>query len=277
MDEMGAIGGGFMSQLAWGSDPRLLPKPVADAMESLFNSTEDHTGQKVPTPYGTESDVQGLLTMLLEFWISGGMPPLFADFRKVWETDDLVEIARRDGIVLPADAKWLLKGLADYDNSGSASFDWAGKPGDSMAKCMEGVSMPKADEFYFCDKGNSVTFMTPGGIDILTGRLWYVQPKDKWILTWDDAETFDLPEPLAKALANASSPGWPHTWVGFNNFPLSLVKHISPANHWHAVWNTDRRRLLYAMDSLGIVDMHASKFPQYRPGIDIPPTLLSLV
>ena len=122
-----------------------------------------------------------------------------------------------------------------------------------------------------------MTFMTPGDIEMLTGRLWYVQPKDKWALTWDDAVTCELPDVLAKKLAGLSSPGWPHTWVAFQNFALDLVKHISPANHWHAVWNTDRRRLLYALDSFGIQNLHASKFPAYTAGRDIPPPLLSLI
>jgi len=64
MTDLNAVGGGFMSQLEWGSDLRGIPLPVADGMESLFNSTFDHRGRKPPTPYATEADVQGLLTML---------------------------------------------------------------------------------------------------------------------------------------------------------------------------------------------------------------------
>ena len=47
-----------------GLRPAGIPLPVADAMESFFNSTFDHNGPKVPTPFATEADVQGLLTML---------------------------------------------------------------------------------------------------------------------------------------------------------------------------------------------------------------------
>jgi len=274
--EVNAIGGGFTSQLSWGSDKRLLPRPVADAMESLFNGSHDHNGPKTPMPYATEADVQGLLTMMILFWISGGMPPLFADFRKVWESADLEAEARKLELTLP-DESWARKGIVDFDNSGSAGFPWAGRPGMPVEEYMQGVSMPQADKAYFPGGGNSVTFMTPGDIPMLTGRLWYVQPKDKWALTWDDATSRQLPDPLAKKLASLSSPGWPHTWVEFDNFPLPLVKHVSPANHWHAVWNTDRRRLLYALDVFGVQDLHASKFPAYRPGHNIPPTLLSLI
>ena len=46
MADLNAVGGGFMSQLEWGSDPRGIPLPVADVMESLFNSTFDHNGRK---------------------------------------------------------------------------------------------------------------------------------------------------------------------------------------------------------------------------------------
>ncbi|MCK4275489.1 MAG: hypothetical protein KAX78_03180, partial [Phycisphaerae bacterium] len=85
MADLNAVGGGFMNQLEWGSDRRGIMLPVPDAMESLFNSTFDHNGNKPALPYATEADVQGLLTMLFMTWLSGGNPPLFMDFRKVWE------------------------------------------------------------------------------------------------------------------------------------------------------------------------------------------------
>ncbi|HAZ64380.1 MAG TPA: hypothetical protein DCZ72_12345, partial [Armatimonadetes bacterium] len=84
MADLGAVGGGFMSQLEWGSDRRGKPLPVADTMESLFNSTFDHNGPKPAQPFATEADMQGLLTMLFFTWLSAGNPPLFMDFRKVW-------------------------------------------------------------------------------------------------------------------------------------------------------------------------------------------------
>ena len=74
MTELNAVGGGFMSQLEWGSDLRGSPLPVADCMESLFNSTFDHNGSKPPLPYATEADAQGLLTMLFMTWL-GSLGP----------------------------------------------------------------------------------------------------------------------------------------------------------------------------------------------------------
>ncbi|MFP4106849.1 MAG: hypothetical protein ACLFVU_12265, partial [Phycisphaerae bacterium] len=94
MTDLNAVGGGFMSQLEWGSDNRGMPMPVADAMESIFNSTFDHNGSKAPLPYATEADMQGLLTMLFMTWMSGGNPPLFMDFRKVWEPWEIKKLAK---------------------------------------------------------------------------------------------------------------------------------------------------------------------------------------
>ena len=89
LKDLNAVGGGFMSQLEWGSDRRGIPLPVADAMESFFNSTFDHNGPKMPLPFATEADVQALLTMLFFSSLTGGNPPLFMDFRKVWEPWEL--------------------------------------------------------------------------------------------------------------------------------------------------------------------------------------------
>ncbi|OPX34050.1 hypothetical protein B1H10_04475 [candidate division KSB1 bacterium 4484_188] len=106
LDELNAVGGGFMSQLEWGSDLRGIPLPVADVMESLFNSTFDHTGQKPVVPFATEADVQGLLTMLFMTYLSAGEPPLFMDFRKVWEAWELKELAQKLGIPLKGETLW---------------------------------------------------------------------------------------------------------------------------------------------------------------------------
>ena len=98
MADLNALGGGFMSQLEWGSDLRGIPLPVADVMESFFNSTFDHNGRKAPLPYATEADVQGLLTMLFMTYLSGGNPPLFMDFRKLWEAWEIRDLAKNIGI-----------------------------------------------------------------------------------------------------------------------------------------------------------------------------------
>lgn len=253
MADLNAVGGGFMSQLEWGSDTRGIPLPVADGMESLFNSTFDHNGRKPPLPYATEADVQGLLTMLFFTWLSGGNPPLFMDFRKVWEAWELKALAARLGVSLKGDTIWEKKGLVDGDNSGSASFDWAAKPGASVKEIMAGVSMPLADPHYFPGLGNSVTFVSPGGIEGIAGRLAYSATSNMFTLFWDEACTVDLPEKLAQAVCNTSTPTWPHTFVVPKYASMVEYKQYAPANHFHMTWNLKPARLEYWMDLTNVL------------------------
>lgn len=95
------------------------------------------------------------------------------DFRKVWEKWELEALAKNIGVRLPANQLWAQKGLVDGDNSGSASFDWAARPGASIEEIMSGVSMPLQDRNYFPGMGNSVTYVSPGGIEGIAGRLTY--------------------------------------------------------------------------------------------------------
>lgn len=253
MADLNAVGGGFMSQLEWGSDTRGIPLPVADCMESLFNSTFDHTGRKPPLPYATEADVQGLLTMLFFTWLSGGNPPLFMDFRKVWEAWEIKALANRLGVALKGDTIWEKKGLVDGDNSGSASFDWAAKPGASVKEIMSGVSMPLADAGYFPGLGNSVTFMSPGGIEGIAGRMAYSALNNMFTLFWDEACTVELPAKLAQAVCNTSTPTWPHTFVVPKYASMIEYKQYAPANHFHMTWNLKPARLQYWMDLANVL------------------------
>ena len=275
MKDLNAVGGGFMSQLEWGSDMRGTPLPVADAMESMFNSTFDHNGRKAPLPYATEADVQGLLTMLFMTYLSGGNPPLFMDFRKVWEGWEIKELASKIGVKVPAKADYIAKGLVDGDNSGSASFDWAGMPGASIRSLMSGISMPLADEGYFPGGGNSVTFMTPEGIDGIAGRLAYSSLSNKFSMIWDEAYTTSVPEKLCKAMCDLTTPAWPHTFVVPKYASMLEYKQYAPANHFHMTWNLPVSRMQYWMDLSGIssVTPWAAR-PKFIEGTDRPLPLI---
>ena len=253
MKDLNAIGGGFMSQLEWGSDFRGTPLPVADAMESMFNSTFDHNGPKAPLPYATEADVQGLLTMLFFTYLSGGNPPLFMDFRKVWEGWEIKALAKKVGVKVNPKADYIKKGLVDGDNSGSASFDWAGKPGTSIKQLMSRISMPLADEGYFPGGGNSVTFMTPAGIEGIAGRMAYSALNDKFSLIWDEAYTTSVPTKLGKAMCDLTTPTWPHTFVVPKYASMVEYKQYAPANHFHMTWNLPVARLQHWMDLTGVI------------------------
>lgn len=274
LNDLNAVGGGFMSQLEWGSDLRGLPLPVADAMESFFNSTFDHNGRKAPVPFATEADVQGLLTMLFMSGLTGGAPPLFMDFRKVWEPWELQALAQKLDFSLP-DATWATKGLVDGDNSGSASFDWAAAPGASVDEIMAAVSMPLADSGYFPGMGNSVTFISPGGLTGIAGRLTFSDLCGIFSMSWDEASSAGVPDPLATALCKATTPQWPHTFVVPKYASMNEYKHLPPANHFHMVQGLSPARLQYWMDLNCVLSQaNWSARPSFVEGVDRPLPLL---
>jgi len=279
MADLNAVGGGFMSQLEWGSDPRGIPLPVADGMESLFNSSFDHTGRKQPIPFATEADTQGLLTMLYFTWLSGGNPPLFMDFRKVWEPWEINQLAEKLGLGdAEPDALWRQKGLVDGDNSGSASFDWAAEPGASVEDIMSRVSFPLADEFYFPGGGNSVFFVSPAGLDGIAGRLAYSATQNIFSLIWDEATTVSLPDELTQAVCATSTATWPHTWVVPKYATMGEYKQFAPANHFHMTWDLKVSRLEYWMDLANVLSCTPWQArPEYVEGVDRPTPLLYVI
>ena len=278
LEDVGAVGGGFMNQLEWGSDRRGVPLPICDAAESLFNSTFDHRGAKPPTPFATEADVQGLLTMLFMTWLSGGHPPLFMDFRKVWEPWEIQALAKKLGVKFTKGDLWAQRGFVDGDNSGSASLDWAGRPGDETEKIMKRVAMPQADPGYFPGGGNSVTFFTPGGIPGIAGRMAYSAPTGLFSLIWDEAVTDEMPANLAQAVASTSTPTWPHTWVVPKYATMAEYKQYAPANHFHMTWDLAPRRLEHWMDLANVLSVTPWQArPAFIEGTDRPLPLVYLL
>lgn len=278
MADLNAVGGGFMSQLEWGSDPRGLPLPVADVMESLFNSTFDHRGQKAPIAYATEADNQGLLTMLFMTYLSGGNPPLFMDFRKVWDAAEIKALAKKLKIKIDNKADWASKGLVDGNNSGSASFDWAAKPGTQAKQIMNRVSCPLADEFYFPGGGNSVTFMTPAGIEGIAARIAYSSISGMFSMIWDEASTTAVPAKLEKAMCNLTTPTWPHTFIVPKYASMIEYKQYAPANHLHMTWNLPVARLQHWMDLANVLSVTPWQArPKFIEGTDRPQPLVQLL
>ncbi|MFA6126849.1 MAG: hypothetical protein WC699_06055 [Bacteroidales bacterium] len=277
INDLDGIGGGFMSQLEWGSDHRGIPLPVADAMESIFNSTFDHNGPKPAIPFATEADTQGLLTMLFYTYLSGGNPPLFMDFRKIWEPWEISSLAKSLNLDLPAD-KWAARGFVDGNNSGSASFNWAGLPGESPKSVTSRITFPLADPAYFPGMGNSVTFLTPGGIRGIAGRLAYSVLSGMFSMVWDEAETVELPAALANAVCNKTNATWPHTFITPDFASMAEYKHYAPANHLHMTWNLPAARLQYWMDLANVLSVTPWQAkPAFREYVDRPLPLLYLL
>jgi L-fucose isomerase len=278
MADLGAVGGGFMNQLEWGSDRRGIPLPICDAAESLLNATFDHRGRKPAMPFATEADVQGLLTMLFMTWLSGGNPPLFMDFRKVWEPWEIQALAQKLGVRFTSKDAWAQRGFVDGDNSGSAALDWAGRPGESPDEVMKRIRMPGAELYYFPGGGNSVTFISPGGIEGIAGRLAYSDLSGAFSLVWDEAQTADLPQKLAAAVANTSTPTWPHTWVMPKYAAMTEYKQYAPANHFHMTWNLRVARLQHWMDLTNVLSVAPWQArPAFIPGTDRPLPLVHLL
>ena len=277
MKELNAVGGGFMSQLDWGSDSRGIPLPVADIMESLFNSTFDHNGPKEVIPYATEADVQALLTQLFMTWLSGGNPPLFMDFRKVWEPNEIKEFAKQNKVKLSGKSIWEKKGFVDGVNSGSASFDWAALPGTPHNEIIGKISFPKAVE-YFSYMGNSVHFISPAGIEGIAARLAYSSLSGMFSLVWDEAETVLPPIKFSKLICETANPTWPHTFVVPKHASMLEYKQYAPATHFHMTWNLKRNRLQYWMDLTNVLSVTPWKeMPLFQEGIDRPLPLLYLI
>ena len=265
MRDLNAIGGGWTAQLGWGSDLRGIPLPTADIAESLFNSTEDHTGRKAVVPFATENDVQGLLTMIAYCYLSGGAPTLFMDFRKVYEPWEIRANAEAIGLDLgpSAGAPWLERGFIDGDNSGSASLDY----GDRWF-------LFKADKDYFPGGGFSVSFVSPRGLRGLAGRLAYSDLSGRFTMIQDEAESVALPAPLLERVCHASDYTWPHTFLTFDHVPARVAKMGVPANHLHMAANLPRRRWQHFSDYALILNFRWENTPEFTEGLDRPLPML---
>jgi len=265
MRDINAVGGGWTNQLAWGSDRRGLPMSTADIAESLFNSTEDHTGRKTVVPFATENDIQALLTMIAYCWLSGGQPTLFMDFRKVYEPWEIESNAKALGLDLRPFRRepWMERGFIDGDNSGSGSLDYGEK-----------WFLFKAVEYYFPGLGFSVSYLSPKGIKGMAGRIAYSDLSGMFTMVQDEAQSVELPAPLAERVCHASDYTWPHTFLTFDHVPASQAKMGMPANHFHMVTGLPRRRWQHFSDYANILNYRWEGTPELVEGLDRPLPML---
>lgn len=238
---------------------------TADIAESLFNSTEDHTGQKPVIPFATENGIQALLTMICFCHLSGGRPTLFMDFRKVYEPWEIRKKARELKIDLTRfeNEGWMQRGFIDGNNSGSASLDYAGE-----------AFLFKAIEYYFLGLGFSLSYLSPAGIRGLAGRLAYSDLSGLFTMIQGEAECVSLPPLLAEEVCRASDYSWPHTFLTYDHLPASLVKMGMPANHFHLVTGLNRRRWQYFSDYACVLNYRWENQPEYDENFDRPLPML---
>jgi L-fucose isomerase len=96
-------------------------------------------------------------------------------------------------------------------------------------------------------------------------------------LSWDEATTADVPEKLAVALGQATTPTWPHTFVVPKYASMYEYKHYPPANHLHMIQGLSVARLEYWMDLNNVLSQAPwSARPKFIEGVDRPTPLLYL-
>ena len=126
--------------------------------------------------------------------------------------------------------------------------------------------------------GNSVTFVSPGGIEGIAGRMAYSANKNIFSLIWDEATTVELPAKLAKAVCQTSTATWPHTFVVPKYATMGEYKQFAPANHFHMTWGLKPARLEYWMDMTNVLSVTPwQQRPAYIEGVDRPKPLLQLI
>ncbi len=201
------------------------------------------------------------------------------DFRKVWEPWEIKNLINQLGLKNVDETElWYKKGFVDGDNSGSASFDWAARPGAEVKDIMSKISFPIADKGYFPGLGNSVTFISPGGIKGIAARLAYSSLSGMFSLVWDEAVTAELPSKLANAVCHTSTPIWPHTFVVPKYATMMEYKQYAPANHFHMTWNLAPNRVEYWMDLANVLSVTPwQSRPAFIETVDRPLPLLYLL
>jgi L-fucose isomerase len=143
---------------------------------------------------------------------------------------------------------------------------------------MGKVSMPGAELYYFPGGGNSVTFVSPGGIEGIASRLAFSHLNGMFSLIWDEACSVDLPGKLAEFVANSSNVTWPHTWVVPKYASMAEYKQYAPANHFHMTWNLPVARLQYWMDMTNVLSIAPwQSRPCLIEGTDRPIPLIHLI
>ncbi|MBU0755309.1 MAG: hypothetical protein KJ645_09225, partial [Planctomycetes bacterium] len=100
----------------------------------------------------------------------------------------------------------------------------------------------------------------------------------RFSMIWDEADTVDPPEKLARAVASASDPLWPHTFVVPRHASMVEYKQYAPANHFHMTWDLAVPRLQYWMDLAGVRNLTpwTARLP-FVEGKDRPRPLLHLL
>ena len=116
------------------------------------------------------------------------------------------------------------------------------------------------------------------GIEGIAGRMAYSSESDRFCMIWDEAVTTEMPKKLAQAVANTSTPTWPHTFVVPKYASMAEYKQYAPANHFHMTWDLKPARLQHWMDMTGVLSATPwAARPAWVEGVDRPKPLLHVI
>ncbi len=198
---------------------------ITDVSEMLMNDPYDWNGRKEPFVCSTEADSLAALTMQILKYVSGGLPPLFADVRLYHPDKDI----------------W------DFCNSGNHP-SWYAARSDDPRENFKKITLHPALEMYFKAGGASVEFDAAPG-EMTFARLGLLE--DKFYMVTTKGTVLDLPEAERKKLNSLTSPTWPHLHVrlpcGFDEF-----LNVFPSNHILTVPGDHVNELRYFCEIAGV-------------------------
>ena len=223
--------------------------------------------------------MQALLTMLFFSALTGGNPPLFMDFRKVWEPWELEALAKKLGFTLPEGAALGAEGPGGRRQlrqrlvrlGGQARRQRRRDHGQASA-CRWPIPATSPAWATRC------TFVSPGGLEGIAGRLdlqqpvRHVQPELGRGGHRRGARTAGH-----RALPDLTTADWPHTFVVPKYATMGEYKHYPPANHFHMIQGLSPARLEYWMDLNNVLSTTPwAARPSFIEGVDRPIPLLYL-
>ena len=198
---------------------------ITDVAEMLTNDPYDWNGAKEPFVCSTEADSLAALTMQILKYISGGLPPLFADVR-LYHSD---------------------KDIWDFCNSGNHP-SWYAARSNNPRENFKKITLHPALEMYFKAGGASVEFdAAPGEMTFARLGLWY----EKFYMAIVKGTVLDLPQEERKRINSQTSPTWPHLHV---RLPCNFEEFIDlfPCNHILAVPGDHINELVYLCEIAGV-------------------------
>lgn len=180
-----------------------------DVPEALFNDTADwEEPKKRPTICATECDSNGALTMQVLHELSG-TPALFADLRHYFAEEDVYDLV----------------------NSGQHA-PWFATLSDNTKSNWSKVRLHPSNPMYMPCGGASVEFFAAPCPEVTFARM--TRRSGRYQMHFFTGQFVRFEDKTDQALADQTSPEWPHVFARFDCSQADLAKSYA-SNHIHAV------------------------------------------